>query len=175
MAVNVRVSVSGLTELNKALRAISPQHRPKILRDGLLAIGLEIQRDATQNQIIRGGGKNAPVNPHRITSRTGYGRRSIRVNRKELPHAIEVGSDVGYMAVHEIGGTVRVPRHVVAAHTRRVAFGVRTKPFVVPEHFRGPYTVRYPARPWLKPAVEAVTPRMPLLFLSAWEKALSNA
>lgn len=70
--------------------------------------------DAAQNQILRGGrmrtGKrltNTPPHPSKLTSRTGELRRSLSANRgadrSGLPRYIDVGSDLVYARVHELG------------------------------------------------------------------------
>ena len=46
----------------------------------------------------------ATAETKRLTSRTGTLRRSIGVNRRGLPFYIDVGSDVEYARIHELGG-----------------------------------------------------------------------
>lgn len=134
---------------------------------------LEVQRNAAQEQMIRGGG--GPPHPSRLTSRTGTGRRSISVNLAPLPLAAEVGSDLAYMALHETGGLVSVPSTQVQSHIRKVVFGRTVAPFTVPAFTRGAFTYRARKRPWLAPAVDAVLRRAPDIAVSLWERELESA
>lgn len=69
----------------------------------LLIAGFKVQELAAGKYILRGGGRTAPVHPKFLTSRTGTLRRSIAVNRKPLPFAIEIGTDLVYGPPHEFG------------------------------------------------------------------------
>jgi len=99
--MQMRVTVTGVPELQRALERMNPGENKRILRNSLLSMAFEIQADAAKNQ-IHPGGKGPPL-PDRLTSRTGTLRRSIRVNRGPLPFAIEIGTDLTYGAVHEFG------------------------------------------------------------------------
>ena len=102
--VAMRVVVTGVPELQAALRQMNPSLNTKIMERGMIASALEIQKDAAKYQIAAGGrGKRQALKAlrGRLTSRTGTLRRSIKVDRGPLPFAIEVGTDLGYGAVHE--------------------------------------------------------------------------
>lgn len=129
-------------------------------------------RIAATEKIIRGGrvgtGKgirSAPPDPHRLTSRSGRLRASLAgrgyrqgIDASGLPHFIEVGSDVIYAAVHEFGGTVS---QNVGDSTRSSAFGRPTKPYRVRGFHR---TLRYPARPFLGPALRDASLQFERIF-----------
>lgn len=154
----MRVVVIPAKGLLSALDSIRPSSKRSNFRRALLALAFRVQELASGEFIKRGGGvsKRGPESPPergRLTSRTGTLRRSIRVDRSELPFAVEIGTDLAYAPPHELGLRVSVPASRVRAHTRRSAFGRRTRrPFVVPEHERRSYTAAYPKRPFLAPA-----------------------
>lgn len=108
MALAFSVKVTGVKKLNKKLRQIDPEQNTKILRRALDKAGLLVQKIAATDKIVRGG--SGPPLADRLTSRTGALRRSIRVNRAPFPHAIEIGTDLGYGAVHELGLGAATPR-----------------------------------------------------------------
>lgn len=166
--MQMRVTVSGIPELQKALARMDPGQNKRILVNGLVAAAHEIQANAAKKQIKRGG-KGPPL-PHRLTSRAGTLRRSIRVNRGPLPFAIEIGTDLGYGALHEFGGNVDVPSVIVGSHQRKILFGKKVKPFTVPTHFRMGHTAKYPKRPFLRPARDAVAPRFEKIVIAEWKK-----
>ena len=170
--MQMRVVVTSIPELRAALERIDPGENKRILRDGFIAAANEIQADAAKHQIKRRG-KNAPPIPKHLTSRHGGAGLvgSIRVNHGPLPFAIEVGTDRGYGPTHEFGGRVSFPSSRVSAHTRRMAFGRRVKPFTVPAHTRSAYSASYPRRPFLKPALDKIAPRFGDIFLREWKKA----
>lgn len=110
MALTVRTKLEGDERFRRALARLSPEENPATLRRGLTRIGLLVQKVAAEEKIARGGvsgrGRNRRVArplPDRLTSRTGALRRSIGLNRVPLPHAIEVGTELIYGAVHELG------------------------------------------------------------------------
>lgn len=162
MATAIHVHIDGVTRLLAALDRMSPARNRKIATDFLVSAATLLQRKAQQETIIRGG--KGPPHPTRLTSRTGTGRRSITVDRSLVPAAIEVGSDLGYMALHEEGGHIAVPGKIVREHTRTRAFGRRYKPFVVPSYYRSAHGAAYPARPWLKPAIALIEPEIEALL-----------
>lgn len=97
----IRVVVKGDKVAARKLRKLNPKTNPEFVRRALVKGGFLIQQDAQLNQIERGG-KGPPL-PHRLTSRTGTGRRSIRVDRGGLPNFfIDIGSDLEYMQLHEL-------------------------------------------------------------------------
>ncbi len=155
MAIGLRVRVIGGREYDRALAAHTPSSNPRIAATVLRTAALRTQDVAAREEIISGG--NQPPHPTRLTSRSGTGRRSISVNLAGLPNFSEAGSDLGYMAAHEKGGTFGVPVHTVSSHRRTVVFGRRVSPpFMVPSFQRGPYTMTLPRREWLRPATDKV-------------------
>lgn len=167
------IRVEGIGRFFDALARLSPQQRPELARSFLLSAALLIQRHAAEDTIIRGG--KGPPHPTRLTSRTGTGRRSISVDRSGLPSFIAVGSDLGYMALHETGGTVHMPATEVSESTRSVAFGRRVAPFKVPAHLRRGHFALYPPRPWLAPAVDLSYPEIVALGDRLIADALADA
>lgn len=131
----IQIDASQLKKLQRQIRRVDPARRTKVVRDSLLQSAFVVQANA-QN-IIKRGGSAAPL-PDRLTSRTGAGRRSIGIERAALPLAIDIGTNLRYMALHETGGAVTIP-----SHTRRSSaensFRVRS------------YVARFPARPFLVP------------------------
>lgn len=170
MAVTIRATVAGGERFQQALRNASPKTNPRFISQLLRAVALRTQAVAAGDKIRRGG--SGPALPDRLTSRTGTGRRSISTNLSPLPRAAEVGSDLSYMAVHEIGGRINVPGTTVQSHTRTVAFGRKVAPFTVPSHRRRAHSARYPARPWLQPAVDDVVAEAPEIGARIWEAAI---
>lgn len=166
--IAVTVSVTGIEAVRKVLALVSPAQSPAIMRDALTRSALRVQAVAAKESMIRGG--KQPPHPTRLTSRTGTGRRSIAVDRSELPFRVSIGSALKYMALHETGGEVLVSGAIVRAHTRKSAFGKRRKPFQVPQHYRSAHSANFPARPWLAPAVTKVEREMPAIFLSTWKR-----
>lgn len=166
------VKIEGFRELERRLQKMNPKKTPVILKRGLTRVALQIQKNAQKEQIKSGGGgkrnASAPL-PNRLTSRTGTGRRSIRVNRGPLPRAIEIGTDLRYMAAHERGGTFTRRSTRVAEHQRVFAFGRRVSSFTVPSHTRKAHSVKMPKRPFLIPAYRQVQPFIPIIFIREWE------
>ena len=111
----ISVNVSGIDELQAELRRMGKIGIPEGF---FLKAAFRIQSNAAKKQILSGGGgkKNAKApHPYQLTSRTGTGRRSIRVNRGPLPNAIEIGTDLVYMSLHEHGGVADFPSRMVKA------------------------------------------------------------
>ncbi len=173
--VAIRITVEGTAELQRRLRLLNPEQNQRIMRDTLKKSAFAIQRNVTRIQLVGGGrgkGRALPALPSRLTSRTGTLRRSVAVNQRPLPRAIEIGTDLSYGAVHEVGGRISVPASRVKSHTRTVAFGRKVGPFTVPAHMRSAYTANYPRRPFLQPALETVAPRFPGFAVEMWEREL---
>jgi len=84
----------------RALKMSSPRKSPEIVRELLTQLALRNAAISASKHMKRGG-KQPPV-PGILTSRTGTGRRSIRVNLSGLPRVAETGSDLIYMAFHEL-------------------------------------------------------------------------
>lgn len=155
MTIGISVKVIGVDKLLAHYQRVNPKANPEIFGRTLRRIVLETQELAANN-LIRGGSQ-APVSG-KLTSRTGTGRRSIGVDFGSLPLSASVGSTLKYMAVHETGGTFSVPSHQVGEHTRTVVFGRKVAPFRVPSYTVSGHSARYPARPWLGPAVDKMVP-----------------
>ncbi len=104
MPVKLRVSIVGDKALQKALKRANPAVNRRIISESLLEAAGRVQTDAADLQIAAGGrgkGKALSPLPHKLTSRTGALRRSIAVDRRPLPLAVEVGTDLVYGGVHE--------------------------------------------------------------------------
>jgi phage gpG-like protein len=173
MAVNLTVSIEGEAAIRSWLDRLDPVSNSRIMRNGLIVAANLISTDAKTRQFVAGGrGKSKALKAlsNRLTSRTGTLRRSIRVNRSGVPAYIDIGTDLKYGAVHEFGGEIDKPSRVIRSHTRRVAFGKKRKPFTVPAHFRMGHSANYPKRPFMKPALDAIAPSLPTIFLAEWAK-----
>jgi len=107
MPVAMHANVTGAREWLRALNRLSPKEHQEITARSLVECGLLVQRNAAMKQIMGGGqkAKGVHLKPHptRLTSRTGTLRRSISTNRQPLPLAVEVGTDLIYGRVHELG------------------------------------------------------------------------
>jgi len=101
---NFSVRVVGDKALQRRLKKMNPAVNQAIMRDGLTEAALDVQANAALKQIAHGRGSAPPLS-NKLTSRHGgHGLvGSIRVDRKQLPFAIEVGSDKVYGQVHERG------------------------------------------------------------------------
>jgi len=165
MPVAMTVTVDGIEEMTRKLGKISPSANSAWMSRALVKSALLVQKIAAEDKIKRGG-KGPPL-ARILTSRTGTLRRSIGVNRASLPFAVEVGTGLIYGAVHETGwsGTQHVP-----AHTRTVAFGRKVSPFRVNAFSRH---VRYQARPFLAPALDAGAPKFQDFFGAEIAKELA--
>ena len=122
MATQLRVSLVGAKELRRRLKEMNPAINTRIVRESLIEAAGKVQTDAANIQITGGGrgkGKGLPALPHKLTSRTGALRRSIAVDRKPLPFAIEVGTDLDYGAVHEFHN--KRPRPFMAPALDKIA------------------------------------------------------
>jgi len=110
MSIALSVTVEGVEELRSFFGRIDPARAPAFVARALTACALAVQADSTGNRIQRSAPRGAPPNPPPgpLISRTGTLRRSIRVDRGGLPHFVDVGTDLIYGAVHELG-TGRTP------------------------------------------------------------------
>lgn len=161
MPIEMRVRVQEDPRLTQALRAVRMPGARRAIGRALRASAYLVQESAKDESIIRGGARatggaltgsyrQSKPHPTKLTSRTGHGRRSIRINMLASGMAIEVGSDVGYMALHEEGGIAARG----GAHARA--------------HF-----AKYPPRPWLKPALDKVSPKFPNIFVEELLREIS--
>lgn len=133
-----------------------------------------IRRTIERDVVIRGRktrGKPEAALRHVLTQRSGKRRIPwLAIDRKQLPSQISVGSGWRGAVVHERGGAITYPAKTVKSHTRRVAFGKRIAPFRVPAYQRSSFTARYPARPWLAPAVDIAQRQFQELMLKVIAK-----
>ncbi len=167
MPVTVRATIVGGRELQARLAKLNPKQNRQIMTYALKNIAVVGMRDAKKRHILARG-KRPPV-ARRLTSRTGTGRRSIGLNLGG-PVFAEYGTDLGYMAMHEEGGTFPVKQSLVREHTRRKAFGKRRKAFTVPMHTRKAHSMRVPPRPFLEPSMAMMEKRGPDILLKALER-----
>jgi phage gpG-like protein len=156
----VRITVENEEDVVRALVQIDPKKNPTFVRQALIGGGLLIQKNAALKQ-IKSGGKGAPLKT-KLTSRSGDGRRSIRVDRGGLGRFyVDIGSDLKYMQLHEVGGTVSR-----RAYTRKSPSGGTHK---VRAH-----TATYPPRPFMKPALNAVNRELRQIFTLGWQKEINK-
>lgn len=154
----VEITTEGLDDALRVLDRLNLKANPgkRAAAKILISIANEIASNAQSKQILRGGGKGAP-HPTKVTSRTGTLRRSIAVDRGELGSLIvSIGTDLVYGAVHEEGGRIKIPQTRVREHKRKSAFGKKFPAFTVPAHTRKAHTAKYPKRPFLRPARDAI-------------------
>ncbi len=156
MTTSLRVVIDNVA-LKRFTSKLDPKLSKRALSSALTEIALKVAKNAAEEQIIRGGrtlearrgGRrgskmfDSPVDPKRITSRSGRLRASIAgqgfrrgIDDRKLPNEISVGSDVVYAPVHEFGNRF----------TR--------------------------ARPFLGPALEAIVPQMDDILAKHWERVL---
>lgn len=144
LSVRGRFRTVGLDETLGAMR--SPKLEQTLER-ALLKSGAVVQTEITTNQIIRSS--LGPVDPHRVTSRSGELRRSLsgrrgiddsRARRRRRAF-IDVGSDLVYAAVHELGSIAR----------------------------------NIPARPFITPGFEESERTIEAIFLNEWRSAVFEA
>ena len=154
MATRVRVVVDArqMARVRAALGSISATKLAKPVSRFLLKVAYAVATDAAQNQILRGGrfraGKglrDTPPHPSKLTSRTGELRRSLAVNRGVDRAGLPRYIDVGSDLVY-----ARVHEVEGAGKMRR-------------------------KRPFLAPAVEAVSPKFEGMLLAEIEKAVTEA
>ena len=173
MGVTITMTESGRRALRATLRRIAPKTNPRVFSDAMVECALLVQRIAAKDMIIRGGRVLGPAGPRggrgkmmdtpatqpptRLTSRTGHLRGSLEaaeaINRRYLPGAIEVGTNVVYAAIHELGGSITItPRmrrvlHAIGIHPRASTTRVRISP-----------------RPFLKPALDKAAEKFSSIF-----------
>ena len=168
----INIHVEGVARVLAALDRMSPAKQPKFVSDFLETVVFSIQDRVARETIARSS--KGPVLADKITRRTGRGPDSVSVDREALPFSITIGSDVGYMALHEEGGDVSVRGSIISEHVRRVAFGKRRKPFTVPSYYRSAHGATYPARPWLRPAIALVEPTIEAILERAMTAQLDT-
>jgi len=156
----VEITTEGLDDALRVLDRLNLKANPgkRAAAKILISIANEIASNAQSTQILRGGGKGPATDPPtKVTSRTGTLRRSIAVDRGELGSLIvSIGTDLVYGAVHEEGGRIKIPQTRVREHKRKSAFGKKFPAFTVPAHTRKAHTAKYPKRPFLRPARDAI-------------------
>ena len=102
MPARISATISA-TDLFETLAVLGDPGLERVKTDFLTTVGLRIQQNAAEVQIIRN--PNGPVHPTRLTNRRG-GRGlvgSIAVDRRGLPREISVGSHFSYAPTHELG------------------------------------------------------------------------
>ena len=143
--MRLETEVDGDEQVRRVLTNINPGKHPAFVKRALTKSGLLVQRNAALKQMIRGG-RQAPA-PTKLTSRTGTGRRSIRVDRSGLRQFyVDIGSDLRYMQLHETGGLVS----------------------------RRGHSFRMPRRAYMAPALAAVQDSFPAVFTKEWSKELAK-
>jgi phage gpG-like protein len=172
----LKVEVTGIKQISGMLKDLSPDESQEIVVKSLQDCAKLVQINAVNKQIMGGGakavsrGRGVQIKPHptRLTSRTGTLRRSISINQQRVPAWIDIGTDLKYGAVHELGFKGNV---FISGHYREItqAFGRRIKPteVAVRSHVR---SVNIPKRPFLKPALEEVEDRFPAIFMKHWRR-----
>lgn len=95
MAFGASITVVNRVELNRRIKRLNIGKRRPAMRKMLVELG-RLTRDNVRKEILT---RTGPPLPHRLTNRTGRGRRSIKF--KVLANQMEVGTDLGYMIKHE--------------------------------------------------------------------------
>jgi phage gpG-like protein len=159
MAVALSVDVKGIKELERIFARVKPSTNPRWVTRALISAALLVQKVAAEEKIRRGG--TGPPVAGILTSRTGTLRRSIAVDRTDVPRSVSVGTHLVYGEVHELGwsGTQNVK-----AYTRRD--GARVK-----AHSR---KMDFPPRPFLKPALEDSVNRITDFFEKELDRELAK-
>ena len=106
MPAFISAKVTGIKAWNKKLDRMNPQkNTSKLKRAPLIKSALLVQKITAKEKIVRGRPRGSAPLPDRLTSRHGGSglAGSIRVNKNPLPGAIEIGTDLGYGAIHEFG------------------------------------------------------------------------
>lgn len=134
------------------VRAFNALENPQpAMRAGLLAIGRRVQG------VSRASYLSGP-RPERLGRVTGNLARGIFVDESGVPFFVDVGSPEIYGPVHEFGATI------TARSRNRMVWGQGANGG---PPFRSGERVVIPARPFLGPAVEDVTPDMANLMGAA--------
>ena len=141
-AKGVRLDATDSAILKRWLRDIDPANRRGVVAHAMKSVVFAGVRDAKEKRIIRGRGNAAPL-PKELTRRSGFLIQSISGDLSQAPKRWSMGSPAEYAAVHETGKRVAVP-----PHTRTSKKG---KSFKV----KG-YSIKFPKRPYLRPAAEYV-------------------
>jgi phage gpG-like protein len=139
---------------------MNPAQNARITTPALLESMQLTLRDARLNRIIRGG-SGAPK-PTKLTSRKGGLRGSLTGNfaidlNRQL-RWVEGGTHLIYGKVHETGGTFSIPGHIRTHKKTGNRIGV------------SPHTAKYPARPFLAPALRATQGKFDDIFRKFWAR-----
>lgn len=122
MPLKVTIKWTGIPEFRAAIAKLRRPELDKPISRALVACGMMVLANAAEEQILRGGRfrgpagprggrgalRDSPPNPDKLTSRSGELRRSLSVNRG-LDRSglssfyVEVGSDLVYAPLHELG------------------------------------------------------------------------
>lgn len=163
MADPVSVRVVGVQEIVDRLGGLKPGKHKRWLRKAMTDAALAIQAEAAENQIVRGRGEAAPL-ADKLSRRTGRLGGSIAVDRGGLPFSVSTGTDVVYGLLHELGGTV--------SYTRKARKSKRVGPRKGKTRaFDTNVVAKFPARPFLQPALDVVSPRFASIFVRRWKEA----
>ena len=161
MPVILQSSITGYREIVSNLKGVNPARNTRIVTRAFNRFGLLVQRIAASEKIRRGG--QGPPLKTKLTSRTGTLRRSIRVDKGGIPRFVEIGSDLLYAPVHELGLTVDV-----RAHSRRSKKTKKT--FAVKAH-----RASFPRRPFLAPAFADAKRSLEDIFEESWQHEIERA
>lgn len=99
----ISMEIVNLQQLQRDIRNLSLGKRRTAMNKALRKSGLIVARNAQKQMLPNHGG---PAHPTRLTSRTGTGRRSIRADKpvaRDPIFFVDIGPNVGYMSVHELG------------------------------------------------------------------------
>ena len=148
ISFNVKPSMA---QMRETIRNMNPAVKIVILQRALVKSGFVVA-EQSQKSMLSGRVGGAPPHPTRLTSRTGTGRRSIRSDRRASRRSrfgmfIDIGTDLGYMGLHEFGGPWRTPT------------GFRT----------------YPPRPFLQPGLEKSKRQIEEIFRLEWARGIKRA
>ena len=138
--MGVRVTVTGTREFETFLRRLGASGRTGVRSRVLAKIGRATERESKETRFVRGRGKAKALSDI-LSRRTGRLQDSISTDETGLPNRVEVGTSVEYGPIHELGLTVRRP----IGPSKRDRKAGRLKGFA-----------KYPRRPFLQPAAEAV-------------------
>ena len=121
-ALTLTAKVETTGDVLAGLDRLNPGKNQRIAASALTECMLLTLRNAATKGIYPGGGRDAPVRPDILTSRTGTLRRSLSssfaLDRSGLPRYIEGGTSLVYGAVHEYGGRYHPSRPFLAPGLR---------------------------------------------------------
>jgi hypothetical protein len=170
MALSVKVipNKREFREVQKILASVSPKQNANIWRHSLIRMADLVSNNAKIKQMATGGGpptKDGPPLKRRTSTLAG----SIAPDKSGIPRFITINHNVDYGDIHELGETVSVGSY---QRTISEAFGRKISPvtFTVSSHTR-----KYPARPYLAPALLAVEPRFSGVMIRVINEEMAKA